>query len=103
MYDISQGLVGNKKKLTENYVGPYEIIDIYNNGQNYKIRLLKQGSEAFDTHLNHIRPFKMNKIPPKEIALKSLENNIIDDNNQNKQIDKKQRARYRQLLGRIDK
>ena len=77
MYDIAQGLVGNKKKLQPNFVRPYEIIDIFNDGQNFRIRKLKASAQPFNTHLIHIRPFTGNKYKsPEQIALKTLRDRI---------------------------
>ena len=57
LWNVSVRFSGNKKKLGPRWVGPYEIIDIFNNGQSYKIK---------DTITMQRRNNPMNKhAPPK--------------------------------------
>ena len=52
LYDISQHLEGNEKKLSQTYAGPYEVVAIKANNC-VKIRLLKIGSKPFLTNIAH--------------------------------------------------
>eukprot|EP01084_Bolivina_argentea_P241976 406062_1 len=60
MYNISSRLTGNKRKLKPNWIGPYEIITVFNNGLNYKL-CDKSNNNTFNVHRTHIKLFIANK------------------------------------------
>ena len=41
LWNINSSFTGNKKKFGPRWVGPYEVIDIFNDGNNYKIRVIE--------------------------------------------------------------
>ncbi len=75
MYNISARLKGNKRKLTPNYIGPYEIIEVKNNGINYKI-CNEHDNTIITVNRKHIRPFindfNILHESPKELILNGL-------------------------------
>ena len=71
LWNINSHFVGNKSKLGPKWIGPYEIIDKFNDGQNFKIRSIPLSDE--------------NKVPNNRINLpkrksSNPKNKIIDDN-----------------------
>ena len=59
LHDISARLSsGNEKKFTPNFVGPYEITEVKNDGLNYTIKDVKTGTSVINTHVKHLKPFK---------------------------------------------
>ena len=96
MYNVTQGLVGNKKKLQPNYIGPFEILDIFNDGQNYKIRELRHGAHPINTHRDHIAEWLPTKHKsPSQIALGTLRSRIETNNKSSR----KDVFRMNQILG----
>ena len=56
MYNISSRFKGNVKKLIPNFIGPYEIVRSFNDGQNYDIRNVQDQSEI-TVHRKHLRRY----------------------------------------------
>ncbi|MCP4143055.1 MAG: hypothetical protein GY755_22655, partial [Chloroflexi bacterium] len=68
LWNINSHYHGNKKKFGPKWVGPYEIIKIFNNGANYTICLipLKGNDDNIDNPMNYIKiPKKGNNINDK--------------------------------------
>ena len=61
-YDISQRYVGNRKKLTANFVGPWEVTQIFNDEQN--VRLVDCGDPAHHvtTHRDKVKLFQSKEV-----------------------------------------
>lgn len=57
-YDVAQRYVGNVKKLSENYIGPWEIVEIFNDGQNFRLIDCSDGNHRITTHRNKLKFFK---------------------------------------------
>ena len=55
--NISPRLTGNERKLTPNWVGPYEITQIFNNGANYRITDCQHGVESHVVSAKHLKPY----------------------------------------------
>ena len=56
-YDISQKYVGNRKKFAQNYVGPFEIEHIFNDGNNLKLVDCTDATHRVTTHLSHVKRY----------------------------------------------
>ena len=58
LWNINIRFQGNKKKLGPRWVGPYEVIDIFNEGQNYKLRVLPLPPAQSKNPMNPHKPPK---------------------------------------------
>ena len=82
LYNISQRYTGNKKKFTPHYVGPYEIIKIFNNGQNVQLREVENELNIFNGHISNVKRYHTftldneNYMNPHEILLQQSKNHI---------------------------
>ena len=66
LYDVSHKYVGNDKKLKPNFIGPFEIVKIFNDGQNVQVIDLQDVGNPINTFrventsnvpLKHIKPY----------------------------------------------
>ena len=57
-YNLGERLIGNTKKLTTNYVGPFEIITISNNSKNFTIQEVGNPSNVIKCHRSQIKKLK---------------------------------------------
>ena len=57
LQDIAEQLVGNDKKFTPNYVGPYEVVEVRNDGANYRIIDTKYGTNSHIVSAKHLKPY----------------------------------------------
>ena len=56
-YDMAQKYVGNKRKFAQNYVGPFEITRIFNDGNNLSLVDCLDAAHKFNTHLTHVKRY----------------------------------------------
>ena len=67
LWNVSVRFSGNKKKLGPRWVGPYEIIEIFNNGQSYKIKKIPLPPLKQNNPMNkHAPPKRAKQIDPDE-------------------------------------
>ena len=78
MYNISSSRKGNKRKLQPNWVGPFEIIEVWNEGQSYKIRDKFLPDFVVKVHRKHLKPFNQED-PPIIAVLKVLNVPVSDE------------------------
>ena len=75
-YDIHQQLVGNKKSLQPNWIGPFEIIKISEDGLNVTICDINNEEIKYKTNMIHIKPYndrnKLMDLSPIDINLINL-------------------------------
>ena len=50
-------MVGNERKLTPSYVGPYEVIRVDHDGISYKIRDITDESIEYNVNVKLIKPY----------------------------------------------
>ena len=76
--NISPRLTGNEKKLIPNYVGPYEITQIFNNGANYRVTDCQHGTESHVVSAKHLKPYHKleNDDIPQSLMMKSVINKL---------------------------
>eukprot|EP01083_Nonionella_stella_P240574 840912_1 len=74
---VANTKVGNDRKLSESYVGPYKIIQISNNRKTYKIRNIRYGDEV-KISLKHIKKYVEPKDtnPPQLTVLQAIGQNL---------------------------
>ena len=73
LWNINAHFVGNRSKLGPKWIGPYEIIDKFNDGQNFKIRSIPSSPEN-DVPNNKVNIPKRKISNPKD---KAIDNNVI--------------------------
>ena len=56
LWNINSQFVGNPKKLGEKWIGPYEIVEIFNNYQNYRLRIIPLSPLNPNPTTNHKLP-----------------------------------------------
>ena len=56
--NISRQLIGNKKKFTSTWIGPYEIIKILGD-KTYEIRKVDDETHATNQHERFLKPYKV--------------------------------------------
>ena len=78
LYDVVKADFGNKNKLIQKWVGPYEITEIRNKGQNLKIRAINEDSPPFTVHVNKVKKYIQPKSSPKDIAMSIYQDKIKD-------------------------
>ncbi len=91
MYNVSSRLTGNKRKLKPNFIGPYEIVRVFNDGINYEL-CDKTNNNTFNVHHKHIRSFIANKFAllnesPMESIQKYLFSSIVSAHKMQSDID----------------
>ena len=77
MYDVSHRYVGNKKKFTPSYLGPFEILEIFNAGKNLKVRDVTHNT-TFTALTEYSKPYEDStpvEIVQKELSKTENENN----------------------------
>ena len=60
-YDVSQKYVGNKRKFAQNFVGPFEVTGITNNGANLQLVDCLDSSHVIKTHVCHVKRYTPNE------------------------------------------
>ena len=63
MWNVNAKYSGNAKKLGPKWIGPYEIVEIFNEGQNYKLRVIPLPPKEQHNFMN------AHKTPKRVIAL----------------------------------
>ena len=76
LYNVSVRLTGNKKKLKPNYIGPFEIIQIKNDGLNVKLREIANPVNEFNGHIKHIKLYHNDVDTPVNVLLEYVINDI---------------------------
>ena len=74
--NISPRLTGNERKLIPNWVGPYEITQIFNNGANYRITDCQHGVESHVVSAKHLKPY--HKAPTDDIPQQLMMEHTIN-------------------------
>ena len=84
LYDISTKSVGNKRKLKPHYVGPYEIIEIKNDGQNIKLRDIYDKDNTFNGHIKYVKIYHEDLESPETLLLNHINTELqythVNDN-----------------------
>ena len=91
LYDITSGMNGNEKKLSQHYAGPYEVVKIKDNNC-VEIRLLKMNSPSFTVNISHIKHYHKFEKSPKDKLSTELERKI------NKRIYKNHHPKVKHML-----
>ena len=65
LWNVNARHTGNRKKFGPKWIGPYEIISIYNDGQNYTLRPVKLPQDTYNNPLNQ------HKLPKRVIHLQN--------------------------------
>ena len=82
LYNISNQLVGNDKKLQPSWIGPYEIFEIFNNGISYKIRDLANQEIEYTVNLKLIKAYdKEFNVNVLQSPIKCLKNEMMAHSN----------------------
>ena len=72
--DITPRLVGNERKLVPNYVGPYEITQVFHNGANYRIVDCQHGVNSHVVSAKHLKRYR--KLNEEDIPTEKMMNYI---------------------------
>ena len=64
LWNVNAKYSGNAKKLGPKWIGPYEIVDIFNEGQNYKLRVIPLPPKEQHKFMNtHKTPKRVSTLP----------------------------------------
>ena len=91
LYDVSSRYTGNTKKLLPNYVGPFEIIQMKNEGNTLTLRDVFNKDNVFTAPIKHIKPYNTTNKSAYTMIL-----NHITDKLQKTEL--KLSTKYKQLL-----
>ncbi len=75
LHNYASRFVGNARKFSPLYIGPFEVIKIMNDGVNMKLREIANPSNVFNTHIDHIKSYNAAP-PPLEMLLAYVANEM---------------------------
>ena len=52
LWNINSSFVGNRRKFGQRWVGPYEVVKVFNDGNNYRIRIINLSQEEEEKWMN---------------------------------------------------
>ncbi len=80
VYDVTPGKKGNRRKLEETWVGPYEVIAVWNNGNNAQIREINNPQNTMRVQREKIKKYHQPDAPaaaPAASVQLWIENKVI--------------------------